>query len=94
MGIVLGAWYLLNMLQLSLFGPRSESAHDHELRDLNTREIFALAPIAVLCVVIGVFPQAVLKPMQPDIDSIAAIYAAPGQETAVAAAAPSEARAR
>lgn len=73
-GIVLGAWYLLTMLQRTLFGPKRDvAAHEH-LTDLNGREILALAPIAVLCLVIGVFPQPVLQVIKPEVDAIAAIY--------------------
>ncbi|MEX0642850.1 MAG: NADH-quinone oxidoreductase subunit M [Pirellulales bacterium] len=80
-GIVLGAWYLLNMLQLTLFGPKRDvAAHEH-LADLNGREILALAPIAVLCLAIGVFPQPVLNAIKPEVDAIAAIY---DQQSAVA----------
>ncbi len=73
-GIVLGAWYLLSMLQLTLFGPKRDvPAHQH-LTDLNGREILALAPIAALCLVIGVFPRPFLDRIKPEVDAIAAIY--------------------
>ncbi len=84
LGIILGAWYLLNMLQQVLFGPRRElPAHDH-LHDLNTRETLALAPIAILCLVIGVFPQPLLRTMQPEVSAIAAIYEKSADATVVA----------
>jgi NADH-quinone oxidoreductase subunit M len=60
---------------VALFGPRREYSDHHELRDLNTREVCALAPIAVLCLAIGVFPHYFLDVMRPEVDAIAAIYA-------------------
>jgi NADH-quinone oxidoreductase subunit M len=74
-GIVLGAWYLLNLLQKSLFGPaREATGHHAAYGDLNFRELTALVPIAVMCVVIGVFPKYFLDVMRPEIDAIAAMY--------------------
>ena len=68
-GVVLGAWYLLRLLYRVFFGPLKEPAHDgHEpITDLNAREILALAPILVLCVVLGVYPQLILPSMERDI---------------------------
>ena len=84
LGIILGAWYLLNMLQEVLFGPRRNlPAHEH-LHDLNAREILALAPIAILCLVIGVFPQPLLRAMQPEVSAIAAMYEKSTDEILVA----------
>jgi NADH-quinone oxidoreductase subunit M len=73
-GIVLGAWYLLSMLQSTLFGPKRDIPAHHHLTDLNGREVAALAPIAILCLVIGVFPRPFLNTMKPEVDAIAAIY--------------------
>jgi NADH-quinone oxidoreductase subunit M len=74
-GIVLGAWYLLNLLQKALFGPVRESAGHHPAyKDLNGRELAALVPIAVMCVAIGVFPKYFLDVMRPEVDAIAAMY--------------------
>jgi NADH-quinone oxidoreductase subunit M len=73
-GIVLGAWYLLNMLQQALFGPPRDLPGGHAIADLNAREVLALAPIAVLCLVIGLFPQPLLKVIEPEVNAIASIY--------------------
>jgi NADH-quinone oxidoreductase subunit M len=91
-GIVLGAWYLLNMLQLSLFGPRREAHDRHALLDLGAREIFALAPIAVICLVIGVFPRYFLNVMEPEVNAIASLYPPQQNETVVASAALAQTR--
>jgi NADH-quinone oxidoreductase subunit M len=76
-GIVLGAWYLLTLLLRVFFGPVKEPEHDsgdgHPVRDLGWREFFALAPIALLCVAIGVYPQPVLDAARPDVEVVARI---------------------
>jgi NADH-quinone oxidoreductase subunit M len=85
-GIVLGAWYLLNMLQKSLFGPERGGGGHRTMTDLNSRELFALAPIAAVCLAIGMFPRYFLDVMQPEVNAIAAIYEAPPEKNWLAAA--------
>jgi NADH-quinone oxidoreductase subunit M len=88
-GLILGAMYLLIMLGKIVWGPLREpladghGAHhgDHaagELpRDLNVREIAILAPIAVVCLVIGLYPQPLLNAVEPDVrDTLAAFPSA------------------
>jgi NADH-quinone oxidoreductase subunit M len=74
-GVVLGAWYLFTMLRGVFFGPLKEPQlplhEEHEsVSDLSFREVALVAPIAVLCVVIGFFPQPILNASQRDIDVI------------------------
>lgn len=74
--VILGAWYLLTMLQRVLFGPVREPHHDSHGRpitDLTTREWAIVVPIALLCVLLGVYPQPVLRSVQPDVTVIADI---------------------
>jgi NADH-quinone oxidoreductase subunit M len=82
-GIVLGAWYLLTMLMRVFFGPVKEPSagteHGPPVADLNARELSALIPIAVLCVVIGVYPQPILDTARKEIELVAH-YAAQAQE--------------
>jgi NADH-quinone oxidoreductase subunit M len=74
-GVVLGAWYLLTMLQHALFGPLKEPPHGEEhVTDMNVREWLALGPIAALCLWIGVHPGPVLDLIEPDVQAVAAIY--------------------
>ncbi len=73
-GIILGAWYLLGMLQRSFFGPLREPHHEGRVTDLDAREVWALAPIAAVCLLIGVYPQPFIKYMEPEVKAIAAIY--------------------
>jgi NADH-quinone oxidoreductase subunit M len=77
-GIVLGAWYLLNLLLRVFFGPVKEPEHEGHgpITDLNGRELCALVPIAVCCLVIGLYPKPVLDTVQRDIAVVAKIAAA------------------
>ncbi len=80
-GVVLGAWYLLSMLQHLLFGPLREPPFGHDphdsakpLRDVNLRELLAIVPVAAACLFIGVRPQPLLDSMRPEIEALAAMY--------------------
>src|SRR5205814_115903 len=69
-GVVLGAWYMLWLVQRLFFGPLKEphaQAHD-QISDLSLREILALAPLAVFVVWIGVRPGDFLSRMQPTLE--------------------------
>lgn len=74
-GLVLGAWYLLTMLQTVFFGTLKEPAHgDAHVRDLSLRELAALVPIAAACLWIGVRPQPLVDMIRPDVEAIAQLY--------------------
>jgi NADH-quinone oxidoreductase subunit M len=74
-GVVLGAWYLLTMVQHVFFGPLREPSHGHgPVHDMNLREVLSLAPICVLCLWIGVRPQPLLDTIKPDVAAVAALY--------------------
>lgn len=65
-GIILGAVYMLWMCRCVLFGPLKEPAGTPDLsaglsKDLNRREVGILVPIAVCCVVLGVYPKPLLE---------------------------------
>lgn len=89
-GIIIGAWYMLWLVQRTFFGPLREPLHEdaHQapgaahadgqpvLRDLNGREIFALAPLLVLIVGIGVYPQFFISRMEPSVAQVTAILEA------------------
>jgi NADH-quinone oxidoreductase subunit M len=73
-GLILGAWYLLTMVQKVLFGPVKEPEHEgHPVGDLTPREVALIAPIAVLCIVIGLYPQPILKASAPDVETVVEI---------------------
>ncbi len=72
-GVILSALYMLWMCQRVLFGPLKEPEGtpdtSHGLtHDLTGREIGVLAPIGLLCVLIGVWPKPFLTVMQPALD--------------------------
>jgi NADH-quinone oxidoreductase subunit M len=77
-GILLGAWYLLRLLLRVFFGPVKEPEHDGHgpAMDLQAREVAALAPIALLCLLIGVYPQPILETSKRDLTVVADIVAA------------------
>lgn len=81
MGVVLGAWYLLGVVQHAFFGPvhlpSEDHGHGHEpVGDLNAREVLALAPLLTLCLLLGLFPQPLLDLIRPDVESVAKLYRA------------------
>ncbi len=77
-GVVLGAWYMLWLIQRVFFGPLNEATHaagDPPVRDLSLRELAAIAPIAVFVFWIGLQPQFFLKRMEPAVDELVATVA-------------------
>ncbi len=79
-GVVLGAWYLLTAVQLAFFGtlrePHQDDSHGHPhvITDLNAREFTALAPLAALCLWLGVFPASLIELIEPDVAALSALY--------------------
>jgi NADH-quinone oxidoreductase subunit M len=75
-GVVLGAWYMLGMVQKAFFGPLKEPHrhHDEPLYDLTPRETLAIAPLAFLCLWLGLFPQPLLELIRPDVEAVARQY--------------------
>jgi NADH-quinone oxidoreductase subunit M len=74
-GIVLGAWYMLKLLRRVFFGELKEPAHEGHgsVADLNVREVAALAPLAALCLFLGVWSQSFLDTVRPDLLVVARI---------------------
>jgi NADH-quinone oxidoreductase subunit M len=72
-GMVLGAWYMLSLVQRVFFGP--ERRHRAEpVPDLCPREIAALAPLVAVIVWIGVCPAFFLDRMAPTLDRLTGPY--------------------
>jgi NADH-quinone oxidoreductase subunit M len=63
-GVVLGAVYMLRMYQQVMLGP-VRHAENRRLADLSLREWLAVAPLLLLVVVMGVFPQPFLRRIEP-----------------------------
>jgi NADH-quinone oxidoreductase subunit M len=64
--LVLGAAYTLWLVKRVVFGPVANK-HVAELKDLNAREFVVLAALAIAVLLLGVWPQPLLKIMQPSI---------------------------
>ena len=74
LGVVLGAWYMLWLVQRTFFGPLREPHHDQgepPVRDLSLREFWALAPLVVFIFWIGLTPQFFLERMRPQLEPLA-----------------------
>jgi NADH-quinone oxidoreductase subunit M len=75
-GVVLGAWYMLQLVQRVLFGPLKEPIHDgdehHDVTDLSPREIAALAPLVMFIVWIGLRPSDFVPPLDRSVRPIVA----------------------
>ncbi|HEU4383549.1 MAG TPA: NADH-quinone oxidoreductase subunit M [Anaeromyxobacteraceae bacterium] len=68
-GVILGAVYMLWLVEKVFFGPMRHDAN-RGLRDLSLREAFVLAPIVVLIVAMGVAPMPFLAPARPSVDRL------------------------
>jgi NADH-quinone oxidoreductase subunit M len=66
-GVILSAVYMLWMFQRVNYGPVSNEKNER-LRDLSPREWTVLVPVVVMTVVMGVFPNLFLRPMEASID--------------------------
>jgi NADH-quinone oxidoreductase subunit M len=58
-GVILGAIYMLMVVQKMFFGPVTKK-ENKRLEDVNGRELIALAPLAIMVFVIGLFPNVFL----------------------------------
>jgi NADH-quinone oxidoreductase subunit M len=71
-GVVLGAWYMLWLVQRVFFGPLKEphtAGVYPEVTDLSLREILALAPLALFVFWIGLRPNDFLSRMGPTLEA-------------------------
>jgi NADH-quinone oxidoreductase subunit M len=83
-GIVLGAAYLLWMVQRVFLGPFTALHKDtstgalhaaHEIPEVTLREWVVLAPLGVLCVWIGIYPQPFLNFMKNSLGEMINVFA-------------------
>jgi NADH-quinone oxidoreductase subunit M len=105
LALVLGALYVLRMLQKFVFGPLREphgdghAGHGHAAAtDLSFREVLAMSPLALGCLVIGLWPSPLLRAIEPASASVVKPYvtlierdAAAAKAAATAAALPAPA---
>jgi len=91
-GMIFAAMYLLIMLGKVVFGPvrlPDDEGHGHRgvhapPADLSLREIGVLAPIAVLCVVLGLYPKPLTDAMENSIETALVAYPDAVREARVA----------
>lgn len=73
-GVILGAWYMLWLVQRVFFGPLKEPDAGHgehpPIRDLSFREIAALAPLVVFVFWIGLAPEHFRSRIAPAVDPL------------------------
>jgi len=70
-GIILGAGYMLYLYRRIAFGPQV-NADAAAMADVNSREMWLLAPIAVVVLWMGVYPETFLAPIRRDVATIVA----------------------
>jgi NADH-quinone oxidoreductase subunit M len=68
-GVILGAVYMLLLVERVFFGKNANPANAG-LPDLSVREWFVMAPILVLIVVMGLVPQPFLDPAKTSVDRL------------------------
>ena len=74
-GVILGALYMLSVVQKMFFGPITKKANKH-LSDINSREILAVSPLILMIFVIGFFPKIFLDPMKDSVTRVVGDYSA------------------
>jgi NADH-quinone oxidoreductase subunit M len=70
-GIIIGAAYVLWMLQRVFLGTRNEKYDD--IADINSREMFTLVPIGLVVLFLGIYPMPVLNLMKVSLNSLIAV---------------------
>jgi NADH-quinone oxidoreductase subunit M len=69
LGVILSAVYMLWMFQRVFYGQVTDS-HNREMRDLSLREWAILGPLVAAAILMGVYPNLFLKPMEPAVGRI------------------------
>jgi len=73
LGVLLGAIYMLTLCKKILFGPL-DNEENKQLKDLSIKEFVYLTPLAILAIVMGVYPKAFLEKARPSISYLAKNY--------------------
>jgi NADH-quinone oxidoreductase subunit M len=73
-GVILGALYMLTVVQRMFFGPVTKTENEH-LSDINDRELIAVAPLMAMVFIMGLFPQVFLQPMKGAVARTLSEYA-------------------
>jgi NADH-quinone oxidoreductase subunit M len=69
LGVILGAAYLLILIQKTMFGPAKSDA-DRTTPDLNVREWAYFVPLILLMAVMGLFPTPFLQRLTGSVEAI------------------------
>jgi NADH-quinone oxidoreductase subunit M len=69
LGIILSAMYLLYMLARVIFGPIERPAYEG-IGDANPTEMAAVVPLAVLLLVLGIFPALLISVQRPAVEAV------------------------
>jgi NADH-quinone oxidoreductase subunit M len=70
LGVLLGAVYMLHLCRKVLFGPLDKK-ENQELKDLSPREFAYLTPLAILAVLMGIYPNLFLDKIRPSVEHLA-----------------------
>jgi len=73
LGIVIGAAYVLWMLQRVFLGPKQDKYDT--LPDISARELVTLVPIGILVLILGVYPMPVLNLMKISLNNLIKVVA-------------------
>jgi NADH-quinone oxidoreductase subunit M len=68
-GIVLGAWYMLNLFRSAFSGPL-DRAENRTLPDLRRREAIVILPLVILMFVFGILPNLILTPTDASVSAL------------------------
>jgi NADH-quinone oxidoreductase subunit M len=72
LGIILSAMYLLYMLGRVIFGPIERPAYE-EIGDAGPAEMISIVPLAVLLVLLGIFPALLISLQRPAVDVVLSV---------------------
>ncbi|HET9960575.1 MAG TPA: proton-conducting transporter membrane subunit, partial [Polyangiaceae bacterium] len=72
-GVILAAVYMLSVVQKMFFGPL-DNPKNKRLKDINPREVVAVAPFIALIFVIGFFPNLFLSRMTDSVRDVVERY--------------------
>jgi NADH-quinone oxidoreductase subunit M len=72
-GVLLGAIYMLTLCRKLLFGPVTHE-ENKKLKDLSPLEFSYLVPLALLVIIMGVFPEFFLAKSKASIEHLAKNY--------------------
>jgi len=73
LGVLLGAIYMLTLCRKVLFGPLKHE-ENKKLKDLSARELAYTLPLAIMGILMGVFPNFFLSKVQKSIDHLATSF--------------------